>query len=124
MPTFCELVGVKNYVKKYTNKKKPQGTDYFDGLSFAPTLLGNDAKQLKHDFLYWEFNETDQVAVRQGDWKLIVKKGRPHLYNLAEDLHEDVDVSALHPAIVKRLVEIVYAEHTHNPHFYVTLPER
>ena len=22
MPTFCDLAGVKNYVKKYTNKKK------------------------------------------------------------------------------------------------------
>ena len=36
MPTFCDLAGVKNYVKKYTNKKKDM--DYFDGISFAPTL--------------------------------------------------------------------------------------
>ena len=28
MPTFCDVAGVKNYVKKYTNKKK-KGTDYF-----------------------------------------------------------------------------------------------
>lgn len=46
MPTFCDLAGVKNYVKKYTNKKKD--VDYFDGISFAPTLLGQEG-QKKHD---------------------------------------------------------------------------
>ena len=56
MPTFCDLAGVKNYVKKYTNKKKDM--DYFDGISFAPTLLGQEG-QKKHDFLYWEFDETE-----------------------------------------------------------------
>ena len=30
--------------------------DYFDGISFAPTLLGQEG-QKKHDFLYWEFDE-------------------------------------------------------------------
>lgn len=72
MPTFCDLAGVKNYVKKYTNKKKD--VDYFDGISFAPTLLGQEG-QKKHDFLYWEFDETDQIGVRMGDWKMVVKKG-------------------------------------------------
>ena len=28
-----------------------------------------------------------------GDWKLIVIRGVPHLYNLATDLHEDKDVA-------------------------------
>ena len=46
MPTFCDLAGVKNYVKKYTNKKKDM--DYFDGISFAPTLLGQEG-QKKYD---------------------------------------------------------------------------
>ncbi len=89
MPTFCDLAGVKNYVKKYTNKKKD--VDYFDGISFAPTLLGQEG-QKKHDFLYWEFDETDQIGVRMGDWKMVVKKGTPFLYNLATDIHEDHDI--------------------------------
>lgn len=66
MPTFCEVIGIKDYEKKYRNKEKE--VDYFDGISFAPTLLGNK-KQKKHDFLYWEFDETDQIAVRMDDWK-------------------------------------------------------
>ena len=46
-------------------------------------MLGQDDKQQKHAFLYWEFHETDQIGVRMGDWKLVVKKGEPHLYDLA-----------------------------------------
>ncbi len=120
MPTFCDLIGVKNYVKKYTNHKK-KGTDYFDGISFAPTLLGN-GKQEEHEFLYWEFDETDQIGVRMGDWKLVVKKGEPLLYNLADDIHEDNDIAAQHPDIVQQMINIIHAQHTPNPNFTVTLP--
>lgn len=121
MPTFCELAGVKDYVKKYRNKKEKE-TDYFDGISFVPTLLGRD-NQVKHDFLYWEFNETDQIGVRMGDWKMVVKKGKPFLYNLATDIHEDNDVAAGHPDIVAQMKEIIRAQHTPNPYFFVTLPD-
>ena len=100
MPTFCDVAGIKNYEKKYRNKEKE--VDYFDGISFAPTLLGKK-KQKQHDFLYWEFNETNQIAVRMGDWKLIVKKGKPSLYNLKTDIHEDNDIALQHPEIVEKM---------------------
>ncbi len=123
MPTFCDLAGVKNYVKKYGNKKRiKEGTEYFDGLSFAPTLLGN-AEQLEHEFLYWEFGETNQIAVRMGDWKLLVKKGTSYLYNLATDIHEDTDIAEQHPDIVAQMKEIIRKEHTPSEYFKVTLPE-
>ena len=121
MPTFCELAGVKNYVQRYRNKRLT--TDFFDGLSIAPTLLGNDKAQQRHPHLYWEFAETNQIAVRMDDWKLIVIKGTPHLYNLATDLHEDNDVAAQHPDVVKKLVDIVYKEHVDSPLFPITLPK-
>ena len=120
MPTFCELAGVEDYVSKYTNKNKE--TDYFDGLSFAPTLLGKP-EQKAHEFLYWEFEETDQVAVRMGDWKMVSKNGIPHLYDLSKDIHEDNDIAEQHPDIVKRMVEIAHSQHTESPYFKVTLPE-
>ena len=66
MPTFCELINDKKFPQKYLNKKL-EG-DCFDGISFAPTMLGQDNRQQKHDFLYWEFHETDQIGVRMGDW--------------------------------------------------------
>lgn len=121
MPTFCDIAGIKNYEKKYGNKEKE--VDYFDGISFAPTLLGKK-KQKQHDFLYWEFNETNQIAVRMGDWKLIVKKGTPFLYNLETDIHEDNDVAAQHPDIVEKMKAIIFEQHTPNPYFSVTLPKQ
>lgn len=120
MPTFCDIVGIKNYEKKYRNKEKE--VDYFDGISFAPTLLGKK-KQKQHDFLYWEFNETNQIAVRMGDWKLIVKKGKPSLYNLKTDIHEDNDIALQHPDIVEKMKAIIFEQHTPNQHFSVTLPK-
>lgn len=119
MPTFCDLAGIKDYVKKYKNKKKE--VDYFDGISFAPTLLGKDGQQ-QHKFLYWEFHETDQIGVRMGDWKLVVKKGVPLLYNLSTDIHEDHDIAAEHPEIVKQMKEIIRSQHTPSELFHVTLP--
>lgn len=120
MPTFCDIIGVKDYTKRYTNKNLE--TDFFDGISFLPTLLGKDKKQKIHDHLYWEFCETDQVAVRKGDWKLISKKGKCHLYDLSKDIHEDHDVSSEHPEIVEQLKDIIYKEHTNSDNFKVTIP--
>lgn len=120
MPTFCEIIGDKNFPKKYLNKNVDG--DCFDGISFAPTLTGDDEKQEKHEFLYWEFHQTDQIAVRMDDWKMVVKNGVPHLYNLKNDIHEDKDLAAHYPEIVNRMVDIIYKEHTPSKLFKVTLP--
>ena len=119
MPTFCDIAGVKNYERRYRNRKT---ADCFDGISIAPTLLGDNCRQKKHDYLYWEFHETDQIGVRKGDWKLVVIKGVPHLYNLSDDIHEDNDLSSVHPEIVSDLIEVIRKEHTDSPDFRVTLP--
>ena len=121
MPTFCEVIGIKDYEKKYRNKEKE--VDYFDGISFAPTLLGKK-KQKKHDFLYWEFDETDQIAVRMDDWKMVVKKGTPFLYNLKTDINEDTDIALQHPDVVEKMKAIIFEQHTPNPYFSVTLPKQ
>lgn len=121
MPTFAELAGITDFPEAYRNPAKE--TDWFDGLSFAPALLGKPQTR-QHDFLYWEFNETDQIGVRQGPWKLIVKEGHPELYNLDTDISEEHDVAGEHPDIVRRLVDIALREHTPSEHFHVTLPKR
>ena len=121
MPTFCELVGDQKFPKKYINKKL-EG-DCFDGISFAPTLLGNEQAQQQHNFLYWEFHETNQIGVRMGDWKLVVKAGTPHLYNLATDIHEDTNLAAQHPDIVRKMTEIIRREHRPSEFFKITLPD-
>lgn len=115
LPTFCELTGTS------PEHYAAGDSDCFDGISFLPELKGNGL-QPRHDFLYWEFSETDQIGLRQDDWKLIVKQGKPELYNLADDIHEDNDVAAAHPDIVERMIRIVRREHTPNPLFEVTIP--
>lgn len=122
MPTFCDIISDKKFPKEYINKEL-EG-DCFDGISFLPTLTGDDEKQKEHEFLYWEFHETNQMAVRMGDWKLVVKKGITHLYNLKNDLHEDYDIAGQNPDIVNRMVDIIYQEHKPNDLFQVTLPNK
>ena len=80
--------------------------------------------QTERDFLYWEFHETDQIGVRQGDWKLVVERGVPRLYNLNDDIGETTDLASTHPEIVDRMVEIIYAQHTPSEYFQVTLPSK
>ncbi|MGN0033071.1 MAG: arylsulfatase [Candidatus Limimorpha sp.] len=109
MPTLCEIVGAE--------------CPATDGISFAPTLFDN-AKQEKHDFLYWEFEETDQIAVRMDDWKMLVKSGKPYLYNLGEDIHENNDVSDLYPEIVDAMIQIIEEQHVESELFKVTMPDR
>ena len=109
MPTFCEVAGIDNYVERYTNKSL--SVDYFDGLSFAPTLLG-EGEQEKHEFLYWEFHETNMMALRMSNWKLVVDKGTCYLYDLVTDTHEDNNLASQYPEIVNKMKEIIKREHT------------
>lgn len=120
MPTLCEAVGIKNFKQRYTNKRL--AGDGFDGISFMPTLLGQPQRE-QHPYLYWEYSETDQFAVRMGNWKLVVIKGKPHLYDLAADIHEDHDLAAERPDMVKQLVGYIYKEHRDSKMFPITMPQ-
>lgn len=120
MATFCDVAGIDNYVERYTNPRL--ANDWFDGLSFAPTLLG-EGEQKAHDFLYWEFHETNMMALRMGDWKLVVQNGNCRLYDLATDLHEDNNLAAQYPDVVAEMKGILLREHTNSDMFRVTLPQ-
>ena len=109
MPTFMDLAGIGD---QFPEGIKKSTTDVFDGISFAPTLLGNNSAQQEHDALYWEFHETKQVGVRKGDWKLVMKNNTYYLYNLAEDVHEDHDVKAQYPEKLAELKAVIKREHT------------
>jgi hypothetical protein len=117
-----ECRSYRNAVEAIARQAKCLPGDGFDGISIAPTLLGNDAAQKHRDYLYWEFHETDQIGVRMGNWKLVVEKGQPHLFNLVTDLHEDHDVASIHPDILSKMLEVIKKEHTPSADFVVTLP--
>ncbi|MBX2877627.1 MAG: arylsulfatase [Saprospiraceae bacterium] len=98
-PTLCELAGV------------PIESD-LDGLSFLPTLLGEEQPQ--HDYLYWEFHEKGgRQAVRKGKWKAVKydifkdPQRKIELYDIAEDIGEENDLAADHPEIVEEMAKIM-----------------
>ncbi|MCB0584624.1 MAG: arylsulfatase [Phaeodactylibacter sp.] len=103
MPTLCEVANVP---------PPPQ----IDGVSFLPTLLGQEQRE-QHDFLYWEFPEYNgQQAVRMGSWKGIRKNIRDshteiELYNLETDVQEETDLAADYPEIVERIRDIMDRAH-------------
>jgi hypothetical protein len=86
----------------------------FDGVSQMTTLLGQQGpRESLVCFVPNYFPKPETIPstyVRRGDWKLIRFHGdgssgadRHELYNLAEDIGESKDVSALNPQLVKQL---------------------
>jgi arylsulfatase A-like enzyme len=79
-----------------------------DSISFVPTLLGNNAAQLQHEFLYWEFHEGGfkQAALYQGRWKGI-RSGSPDapvmLYDQQSDIAEKDNVAEKYPEIAAKI---------------------
>jgi arylsulfatase A len=104
LPTLTELAGART----------PPG---IDGASLVPTLLGRPEEQEGHDYLYWEY-EGGQ-AVRMGDWKGIrLSQDDPvELYDLSADPAETTDVSAEHPDLVGRILEIMASGRTESDLF-------
>lgn len=103
-----------------------------DGISFLPTLLGNNEQQ-QHDFLYWEYPEYGgQIAIRAGDWKLMrrhLKEEQPptlELYNLATDSIEQHNIADQHRKQLETFADIFAREHTTAgvKRFYIPLLEK
>lgn len=114
LPTAAELAGVE----------PPSG---IDGISYLPALLGRDAEQEEHDYLYWEFPaQGGKQAVRAGRWKAVrlqVRKnpdGPIELYDLETDIGEEHDVAAEHPDLVGRMNEIMQRARTESDIFPLT----
>jgi len=92
-----------------------------DGISFVPTLLGEE--QETRPPLYWEQRRGDrlQQAVRTGIWKgYRPAAGKPiQLYHLAKDRAETTDVASEHPRQTAQIEKIMAASHTD-----IDIPER
>lgn len=86
-----------------------------DGVNLLPFLAGK-APGRPHEALYWRLG--NNMAIRQGDWKLVKTSDGPlqrtqaltdlsgaGLYNLANDLGETKNLAAEQPAKVRELAE-------------------
>ena len=123
LPTVAELAGVPS-------SSLPAG---IDGVSFAPTMLGDAAKQVAHPPLYWEFCTAAHPAgvtrtgtgwghaVRNGTWKGVsLFSDEPlELYDLATDIGETRNVAAQHPEIIAAFNTFAKAAHVDSALFPV-----
>lgn len=98
MPTAAAIAGVA----------APRNTD---GISILPVLTGMN-KRKQHDYLYWEFANTQ--VIRTGKWFSRRAGGSRHieLYDLIADPQQNNDLSAGNPNIVKRIARIMDKSHT------------
>lgn len=102
---------------EFAGARAPAG---LDSISFAPTLVGRNADQARHEFLYWEFHERgfSQAALWQGRWKGI-RDGSPdaplQLYDLASDIGESRNVANDHPDIAAKIAAWLSTARTENP---------
>jgi arylsulfatase A len=108
LPTCCELAG----------KEPPQN---IDGISMLATLLGQDKRQKKHEYLYWEL--IGQQAIRMDKWKAVRTKpgSKIELYDLDSDIAESKDLADEHPEVVAKMAEIFRTGRTESEVF--PLPE-
>lgn len=102
-PTILQMADIKHY-------NKPQ---HLDGVSFMPLLLqtGNPSKGRA---LIWNFPNvwgntgpgiSLNSAIRKGQWKMIYnyKTGEKELYDIENDISEQVNLVNTHPEIVRKL---------------------
>lgn len=104
LPTACEIAGTP----------LPSGPTS-DGISYLSTLLGKNAEQKKHKYLYWASSEgKTAVGVRRGKWKLVKYRGNKsdstqdwRLYDLKTDIGETTNVAEQHPEVVTEIFELL-----------------
>ena len=87
-----------------------------DGISLVD-IFTDENISLDREYIYWEFpSYGGQQAARMGNFKALrtdIKKGNDkiELYNLSEDIREQIDISSKNPEIVKKFVDIFSREH-------------
>jgi arylsulfatase A len=96
LPTCAEIVNVKN-------------PDNIDGISYLPTLLGKDKKQIQHEYLYWE--RAQAQGIRKGDMKAVIKNVKDQeptieIYNLAKDPFEKINLAESMPELKAEFLKI------------------
>lgn len=112
LPTFAAITGTQ----------LPKGKK-IDGINAIKSLTGK-GKSKRNEFIYYT-SRGEVEGIRQGNWKLLIKKKRGKsvgkkdilLFDLEKDLGEQNNVSSQHPNIVTKLqsrMEQLDAEITQN----------
>ena len=107
LPTFARLAGAR-----------PPADRIIDGKDIWPLMAGRKGAASPHEAFYY-YRMAELQAVRAGKWKLYLPlkstRGRRaksagktplKLFDLKADIHEDREISAAHPDVVKRLLAL------------------
>ena len=95
MATCLDVAGTS-----YPEKAGGQELKPLEGISLRPAIAGGPLKRVRP--LCWEHE--GNRAVREGDWKLVAKAGKPwELYDIAKDRSERRDLAAEQPERVKAM---------------------
>jgi arylsulfatase A-like enzyme len=88
--------------------------DSTDGISYVPTMVGQDERQEPREYLFWDFaGYKGQLAVRLGNWKGVKRELRKNpdapleLYDLTSDIGEQNNVVEAHPEVARQIEEIM-----------------
>jgi len=93
-PTVIELAGIP----------KEKAKTNLEGQSMVPVLKGKSPSTSERT-LFWRMGP--QYAVRQGDWKLVVRRGAaPELYRLSDDIAESNNLATTQPTKLKELQQL------------------
>ena len=89
----------------------PIPTQHMDGEDLTPILTNSGS--LERESIFWHYPHYNQHPqnfpvgiIRKGDWKLMERydDGGLELYNLADDLGEQNDLSSKHPVLAQQLL--------------------
>jgi arylsulfatase A-like enzyme len=78
-----------------------------EGVDLVPLIKAGAPPQPRT--LFWRVTPSNQRAVRDGDWKLIIDNNRYMLFDVRKDLGERNELSASNTAIVRRLRQQILA---------------
>lgn len=107
LPTLAEITDAQSAVP-----------GNIDGISFVSALTGNDAAQVKHPYLYWEFHERGgKQAIRMNEWKAIYypSNNALELFNLLTDPEESNNLAASEIQTTFLLKQMMEQSHSPSP---------
>ncbi len=108
MPTICALADISE-----------TKTANWDGVNIWPILKGDQSTALINREFYWQGVNRKSTALRQGSWKLVVRRGQDEdiveLFDLSRDPHEKEDLSLVEaPRVAKMLGALTEQEKRDN----------
>lgn len=89
-PTMCDLAGA------------PAPDNHFDGTSLKSTFLNEGEPGARQ--LFW-----NGLAMRDDNYKLVIDKDTPHLFDLSQDISESNDLASQQPDRIRQMCHAIDA---------------